>query len=168
MSSGVGGREGGREASRVAKNLRGGYRQGVGGGVESPSGINTPGVKELHRGDKTSRVTPEGDGVPGEDGRGRGGDENPPTTQETKERGDSGRDKEMTIRPGPGPAPPPIPQRVTAADRGSAETLHRHPDGARSERASEYSLLAPVDLAGDPAATETQVYGDGHESTMEE
>ena len=50
--SGVGNGEGGHEASRVAENHRR-DRQGVGGKVESPKGINTPGVEELPRGDKT-------------------------------------------------------------------------------------------------------------------
>ena len=52
-------------------------RQGVQGGVESPQGIDTPGVAELLRGDQTTGVTTEGDGVPGEDGRGQGEDGNP-------------------------------------------------------------------------------------------
>ena len=41
---GVGIREGGTEASRVAENP-GGYRQGVGRGVEFPRDMNTPGVE---------------------------------------------------------------------------------------------------------------------------
>ena len=55
-------------------------RQGVGGGVELPQGIDTPEVEVLHQGDKTSLVTIEVEGVPGEDGRGSGGDGNPLTT----------------------------------------------------------------------------------------
>ena len=73
------GSEGGHEASVVAENP-GEDRQGVGGGFELPRDIDTPGVEELPQGDKTFGVTPKGDEVPGEDGRGRGGDGNPPTT----------------------------------------------------------------------------------------
>ena len=58
----------------------GGDRQGVGGGVELPRGINTPRVEELPQGDETFKVTPEGDGVPGADGQGRGGDRKSPAT----------------------------------------------------------------------------------------
>ena len=47
---GVGGDGGGRKAYRVAENP-GGDRQGVGGEVESPQGINTPRVDAVHRGD---------------------------------------------------------------------------------------------------------------------
>ena len=64
---------------------------------------------------------------------------------------------------------PPIPQWGTEADRGSVVRPHRHPDGAdgaRPERASKYGLLAPQEPAGDPAAVETQVRGEGHEATM--
>ena len=70
-SGGQGG--GGGEASGVAENLQG-YRQGVGGGVESPQGIDAPVVAELPWGDKTPRVTTAGEGVSGEDRQGRGGD----------------------------------------------------------------------------------------------
>ena len=90
----------------MAENSGGG-RQGVEGGVESPLGIDTPGVEELPRGDETSGGTPEGDGVPGEDGWGLGGDGNSLNTQETEASGDSGRDKEITS--GPWPAVPTAP-----------------------------------------------------------
>ena len=46
---------------------RGGERQGVGGGVESPQSIDTPGVEELLQWDKNPRVVTEGEGVTGED-----------------------------------------------------------------------------------------------------
>ena len=49
--SGVEGEEGGRVAYRVAENP-GGDRQGVREGVDSPQGINTPGVEEFPQGDK--------------------------------------------------------------------------------------------------------------------
>ena len=54
-SSGVEGKEGGRESYGVAEN-HGEDRQGVGGGVELPQGIDTPGVNKFPRGDRTSRV----------------------------------------------------------------------------------------------------------------
>ena len=59
-SSEVGNRERGREASGVAENS-GGDREGVGGGVELPRGIGTPGVEEFPLGDETSEVTPAGE-----------------------------------------------------------------------------------------------------------
>ena len=45
---------------------------------------------------------------------------------------------------------------------------HRHTkgaNGARTERASKYGLLAPAEPAGDPAAVEIQVRGDVHGAT---
>ena len=66
------------------KTPGGGGGQGVGGGVESPQGINIPGVEEFPQGDKTTRETTEGDGVPVEDGRGKGGVRNPPTPEKPR------------------------------------------------------------------------------------
>ena len=80
-------------------------------------GIDTPGVEELPRGDETSGGTPEGDGVPGEDGQGRGGGGPPPTNQETEANRDSGGNEEMTS--GPGTAALTSPHRGTAAGIGS-------------------------------------------------
>ena len=82
-SLGVGIREGGPEASGVAETP-GGDLQGVGGVVDSPRGIDTPGVEELSRWEENSIVTPKGDVVLGADGRGRGGDGNSPATGETE------------------------------------------------------------------------------------
>ena len=56
----------------------GGNRQGMVWGFELPQVINNPGVGAFLRGDKTPGVATKGDGVTGEDGRGRGGDGNPP------------------------------------------------------------------------------------------
>ena len=67
---------------------------------------------------------------------------------------------------GPGPAAVPRPQRGTTADIDRVVILHRHPNGARPQRTSEYGLLAPAEPAGDPDAAETQVRGDGHKATM--
>ena len=53
--------------------------QGVGGGVKSPQGIDTPVVEELQQGDETYRVTLEGDRLRGGGGGGGwGGDGTPP------------------------------------------------------------------------------------------
>ena len=89
-SSGVRDREGGPEASGVAENP-GVDRQGVAGGVELPRGTKIPGVEELPRGDETSVVTFEGDGVTEVDGRGRGGDGKSPATRETKKSSNDSR-----------------------------------------------------------------------------
>ena len=72
---------------------------------------------------------------------------------------------------GQGPAASPHPQRgISAGD--SAGTPHRHPNGANGARPKhgalacrELGLLASADTAGDPASAETQVTGDGHETT---
>ena len=147
--------KGGRETSGVSEHPGGDWK-GVGGGVKLPRGINTPGVEEFPWWDETSRVTPEGDRVLGEYGRGQGGDGNSSTTRETEANGNSGSDEEMTIDPGP------------AAGRGSEVRLYRHPngaDGARPKFASKYGLLAPTELAGDPASTELQEHGNVHDAT---
>ena len=70
----MGGKEGGRKAYGVAKNPGGGL-QGVRGRVDLLQGINTPRVDELPRGVKTPRVATNREGVPGEVGQGKGGDE---------------------------------------------------------------------------------------------
>ena len=75
----MGDKEGGRKSSRVAENPRWSCH-GVGGGVESLQGTDTPGVAELLRGDKPPGVKTTGKGKPREDGLGRGGDKTPPTT----------------------------------------------------------------------------------------
>ena len=136
----------------------------MGGEVELPMGIDTPGVEEFPRGDETSGVTPKGDGVPEEDGQGRGGERTFPATRETEVSRGSSSDEEMMS--GPGPAAPPTPQQGKAAGRGSKVRPHMHPDGARPERASKYGLLAPSEPAGNPAAAEIQKRGDGHEATV--
>ena len=72
-----------------------------------PQGIDTPGKAEFPRGDETPGVATEGEGVPGEDGRGQGGDGTPPNTQEIKKTVISGGDEERTG--GPGEAALPLP-----------------------------------------------------------
>ena len=99
---------GGCEAYIVAGNPRG-YRQGVGGGVESPQGIDTPEVDGFPWGDKTPGVATKSKGVTREDGRGRVGDGNPLTTRvRTKSRSDGGNEG---MARGPKTAPPPRLQR---------------------------------------------------------
>ena len=144
----------------------------MGRGVKSTWGINNPGVEELPRGDKTSGVTPKGDRVRGADRRGRGGDRNSPATQDTEASGDSSSSKEMAS--GLGLVAPTSPQRGTVLGIGSKVSTHRHPnvaDGARPEHGAlacrKYTLLAPEEPSGDPAATEPQESGDSPEATME-
>ena len=83
----------------------------MGGEVESPQGIKTPGVEDSPQGDETSRVPTKGERVPGEDRRGRGGNGTSPTTQENEACGASGGNEGMTREPG------------TAADKDSVGTL---------------------------------------------
>ena len=137
-SSGVRGREGGRKASRVAENPRS-DRQGVGGGVELPRGINTPGVEELPKGGRNLPSESQGRRSAGRRWKGAGR-ERRTTTRETKAHRDSDGDEEMTS--GPGPAPLLSPQWSTAANRGSAVTPHRHPDGADGARPKRTSARA--------------------------
>ena len=59
--------------------------QEVGGGVELTRGTNTPGVEELPRGEETSGLTLEGDGVTGVERQEWGGERKPPATQDTEE-----------------------------------------------------------------------------------
>ena len=61
------------------------------GGVESPQGIDTPGVEEFPRGDVTSGLPTEGEGVPGEEERGRGGDIANATSKDVAAAGAGGR-----------------------------------------------------------------------------
>ena len=135
-----------------------------------PQGIDTPGVEEFPWGDKTSGVPIEGKGVLGEDGRGRIGDGNPPTTRATEASKVSGGDKGMPH--GPGTAALLSPQRGTVADRYRAGPMHRHYDSANGARPEngiqlrrDYSLLTPEELVSDPAVAGTQVRGAGHEAT---
>ena len=168
-SSGVGVQEGGGEASGVAENPWG-YRQGVGGGVELPQGTNTPGVAELPLWDKTPGVTTTGKGIPREDGRGQGGDENPPTTRATGAQGNSdGEDESMG---GLRMAAPLRPQRGTAADNGSAGNPTRYTagtDSARPEHGAlvrrKYGLLAPMGTEVDTADVGDPGSEDGHKAT---
>ena len=111
----MGYKEGGRKASGVAENPRG-NRQIVGGGVELPQVIDIPVVAELPRGDENPGVTTKGEGVPGEDVRGQGGDANPPTTRATEARGAGGGDEERMG--GPRTSAPLRPRRGTAGHGG--------------------------------------------------
>ena len=62
-SPGVGDEEGGCKASGVVEKSQG-SRQGVGGGVKSAQGNDTPVVTELSQRDKTPRVTTPGASKP--------------------------------------------------------------------------------------------------------
>ena len=57
------------------------WRKTPGGGGESSQGIDTPRVEVFPQGDQNPRMATEGDGVTGEDGRGRRGEgtETPPS-----------------------------------------------------------------------------------------
>ena len=75
----MGERKWGPEASRVVENPREDCH-GVGGGVELLRGTDTSVVEELPQGDETSGLNLKGNGVPGTDGRGRGGEGNSSAT----------------------------------------------------------------------------------------
>ena len=147
----LGDEEGGGKTSGVAENPQG-SQQGVGGGVESSQGTDIPGVAEFPRGDKNPGVTTVGEREPREEGRGQGGDGNPPTTRSTGSKGAGGSDNERMG--GTRTAPPPRPQRGTAVDDSSAGIPTRNTnstDGARPEYGAlarrEYGLLAPTRTA---------------------
>ena len=112
-------------------------------------GIDTPGVYELPKGKKNLGVATNGNGVPGKDGWGKGGDRNPPTTRETGASKASSGDEGRTG--GLGTAVPPHPQQGTAADGDNVGSTHRHTNGADIARPKngmhtrrEYGLLAPT------------------------
>ena len=112
-----------------------------------PQGINTPIVDALTRGDKTPGVDTEGNGATGEDGWGRGGDGNPPTTRASVYSGADGGKNGMAR--GPRTEAPPRPSS-TAADKDSTGPLPWKSDGADGSRPKngthprrEYGLLAP-------------------------
>ena len=86
---GVGDEEGGHEASGEAEKP-GGFRHGVGGGVESPQGANTSGVAKVPQGDKKPGGTISTEGGPRDNGWGRGGYKNPPTDPATRKQGANG------------------------------------------------------------------------------
>ena len=113
-------------------------------------------------------MTPEGDGVLGEDGWGRGRDGNSPTTQDTKGSGYSSSGEETAS--GPGPAAPQCPQRSTLEGGGSKVTMHRNPDGGRPEHGAlarrEYGLLVTNEPEGDPAAIVPWDREDSPKATM--
>ena len=127
----VGYKEGGREACGVAENP-GGDHQGVVGVAELPLGLDTPRVAELPKGDENPGVATKGEGVPREDGRGRGGDGTPPPTRSTEETKAGGGNEDMAH--GPRTAVAPLPQRETAPDKDSAGPQLRQSDGANGAR----------------------------------
>ena len=137
-----------------------------------PQGINTPGVYELPRGDKTPVMATEVEGVPVEEGRGRGrgGDRNPPTTRATQEIG-AGSGEEDMMR-GPRTAAPLRPQQGMSTDEDSTGTQQQQSDGADGARPKngmhsrrEYDILAPEEPEGGPDNVGAQVRGAGHGAT---
>ena len=140
-----------------------------------PRGTNTPGVEDFSQGDKTSGVTPKGDGVAGPDRRGWGGDGKSPSTRDTEGSRNTRRGEE--IASGKDLAAPQIPHQGTAECRRGEVRPQRNPDGtagARSKHSAlahrEYGLLAPEGterLAGNPAAAELQDSRDSPEDTSE-
>ena len=166
--SGVGGDRGGREAYGVAEKPRGDC-QGVGGGVELLQGIDTPGVDVFYWGDKTPGVDTEGNRETGEDGQGRGGDGNSPTTRASADSVADGGNNGMAF--GPRTVPPPR-LSCTAADDVSAGPLTRKSDGVNGSRTEngmhprrEYGLLALEEPEGGQANAGTRARGDGHGAT---
>ena len=67
------------------------------------------------------------------------------------------------------PAAPQIPQWDTSECKILEVSTHRCPDGARTKHGTlarrEYSLLAPKEPTGNPAAAEPQVNGDSLKNT---
>ena len=129
----------------------------MGGEVESPRVVITPGVEELPREDGNSGVTLEGNGVPGVDGWGRGGVGNSPSTRETKGRNKTSHKGEMAN--GQDPEAPLSTQRGTKEEERGEVITQGHPDGANGAKLEhdmlarcEYILLVPEELTGDPAA----------------
>ena len=106
-------------------------------------------------------MSPEGNGVLGEDGRGQGGDGNSPATQDHEASGITRlREKMKKDRE---PAAPHSPQWGTSAIRRGKVSMHRHPgggDGAMTKHVAlsrcEYGLLTTEDPEGEPASAEPQ------------
>ena len=94
----------------------------MGGGVELP------------RGTKNLRVTLEGNGVPGIDGQGRGGDKNASATWDTEGNTTTSRREEMVIGQEPA-APPSAPQGMEEGGRRGRTLviMKRHFNGAIPE-----------------------------------
>ena len=78
-----GGQGGGLQGLQSGKTPGGTTREWE-GGVELLQGIDAPGLEEFSRGGKTSGVPTEGYRVIGEEGRGWGGDRNPPTPKKLR------------------------------------------------------------------------------------
>ena len=166
-----GGQNRGRETSGVAENPGGG-RHGVGRGVESPQGADTPGVAEVPWGGETSRRTTATESGLKVDGRGRGGDEKPPTARATRMQEADG--SEGNSMGGLRTAGPPGTQQDTAADDGSAGLLQRQSDGADSARSKnamrprrKYNLLASETTEGGRANAGDSGSETGHGATEE-
>ena len=84
-----------------------------------PGGTKTLGVEREPWGGKTSRVNPEGNGVPGGDRRGRGVYKNFPSTRETNGTETAPGPSMNTSRHGPVAQPRPQRYRMDITSRGS-------------------------------------------------
>ena len=148
----------GRGAARPPEwqKTPGGGRHGVGGGVESPQGADTPGVAERPRRDETPGGLTAAQGRPGEDGQGRGGgDKNSPTARATTMQGAEGDDGKKMGGQRTAEAPD---TTETAEEDGSAGPQPWQSDGAdgaRSEQGAlvlhKYNLLSLEATEGGPA-----------------
>ena len=145
----------------------------MGRGVKSPQGAKNPGVAEEPRGDETTRGPTATEVGPGEDRRGRGGeDEKPPTARATRMQEADG--SEGNLMGGLRTAGPPGTQQDTAADDGSAGLLQRQSDGANSARSKnamrprrKYNLLASETTEGGRANAGDTGSETGHGATEE-
>ena len=147
--------------TKAAANPGGAAREWE-GGVESLEGIDISRVEALPQGVEISGVDTEDDGVTGEEGQGRGGYGNPPTTRASEDsRADDGKDgMERKLR--------------MAADNKSAGTLPHQSDGANNTRSKngmhlhrKYDLLASEAPEGGRANAGTSARGDDHGATRE-
>ena len=103
--------------------------------------------------------------MPGADEWGKVKYGNSPATQDTKGSGNTSRGEEMASRQDL--AAPQIPQRGTADEYIGEVSTQRHPDSADGVKPKhgalacrEYSLLAPEELAGNPATAGDQGGGE--------
>ena len=147
-------KEKGHEASTVVEPP-GGNRQRVVGGVELPRGIYTPGVEGYPQGEKNSRVTIEGNRVPGADRRGRGADKNSLATRDTE--GGVATRQAVAMASGQGPAAA-LRLLRNGAEResgsGGQAITQSHSAGSTGtspehDTSREYGILAPEGSAGD-------------------
>ena len=129
----------------------------MGGGVESPQGVNIPGVAEEPREDETPGGPTAAQGGPGEDEQGRGGgDENSPTSLATRMQGaDCGNHEPM----GGQWTGEPLDTMEMAEEDGSAGPWPRKPDGAIGANGARYKHGALAPRKYDLLASEATEWG---------